>query len=404
MEGLLAHSSQDGHVRLSALEQRLQYASAHKSAPLEYWQNVPKWPTGQLAATLQPIPNSTDGYPPSRGLPSLIEAITAREQRRQGFDIDGDNILVTNGALHALSLVFAQLARPNAFSLCESPVFRGVACRMADAGLTVKFFRSMPTGGVDGSGGHGPQLGADDVVLIYIAVPNNPFGTTIDVRHCPALMEWLDGFRCPLVVDMVYDDLFPATHVDGLGILLDRLSWDRVYLVNSVSKNYGAPGLRVGWVASSPRNIAALTRRLEDECVAVSAPAQLYARDLIVAGNASQRAVVGAGERFMTSWAIQRSDLPVRPCRGSVEWLLPSPTASVDDFADSLLVDHGVLVATSENYSGVRSDETFIRLPVGYPAPFLDAVLEILGRAFARACGERSPRVREPRVREGSAL
>ncbi len=380
MTGVLAPSLHA--VRLSALEQRLQYARARGMDLLEYWQNVPQWPKGRLAETLQPIPNSAHEYPPSRGLASLVEAIREREIRRQCVDIDREGILVTNGALHALSLIFAHHATRHSWSLCEAPVFRGVASRLADAGLGVRFFRPTPTGLADGYGEYPLQPGVDDVSLIYIAMPNNPFGTTIDARHFPALVEWLDKFGCPLVVDMVYDDFSCFTHSDGLVPLLSRLPWDRLYLVNSVSKNFGVPGLRIGWVISSPTNVAALNRRLEDDCIAVSAPAQLYARDLMVAGNAELQAVVTEGERFMRSWATQNPDLPVRRYKGSVQSLAPAPTTSVTKFADRLLVDYGLLVATSENYAGVRSDEEFIRLPFGYPTPFLDTVLSILRGAF----------------------
>src|SRR5262249_23294923 len=62
--------------------------------------------------------------PPSRGLPSLREMLAAELSRSTGRAVDpGTELLVTNGAMHALGIVFRSLVRPGDEVVVRAPGF-----------------------------------------------------------------------------------------------------------------------------------------------------------------------------------------------------------------------------------------------------------------------------------------
>ena len=60
-------------------------------------------------------------YTPSAGLPALREAIAAKTRRDSGFEVTAAQVLVTNGAKHALSNAFATLLDPGDEVLIIAP-------------------------------------------------------------------------------------------------------------------------------------------------------------------------------------------------------------------------------------------------------------------------------------------
>jgi beta-methylarginine biosynthesis bifunctional aminotransferase len=182
---------------------------------------------------------------------------------------------------------------------------------------------------------------------------------------------------CAVVADLVYDD-FVLSDAIVRHPLAATEHWEHVFVVNSVSKNYGAPGLRVGWVTSHPRNVSALTALLERECIAVSATSQLGALDLLRHGNADLRATVERGERLVHELASRLPQLALSRPPAGTQCLLSLVRRDVSRFADHMLRRHRVLVATSEGYEGCPVGH--VRIPYGYPEAVIRPALELIAR------------------------
>jgi aspartate/methionine/tyrosine aminotransferase len=76
-----------------------------------------------------------------------------------------------------------------------------------------------------------------------VTQPHNPTGASFDRATLDALVELAERSGAVLLVDETYRDL---THGDALP-LAASLS-PRALSVSSMSKAYGLPGLRIGWV------------------------------------------------------------------------------------------------------------------------------------------------------------
>lgn len=158
--------------------------------------------------------------------------------------LEADNVLLTVGAAGALFIVATSMlnatdnlvvVRPNYATNIETPRAIGADIRFLD----LKFE-------------NGFQIDIDEVRskidqhTRYISVthPHNPTGICIDDSILRQLVSLAEETNCLLLVDETYRDM----NFDGVTPVAASLS-DRVISVSSLSKTYGLPGIRLGWIA-----------------------------------------------------------------------------------------------------------------------------------------------------------
>lgn len=204
-------------------------------------------PIAQLArAYSQVFADSTVGaaalqYSAATGIEPLRNWIADHEST------DPSNVLITNGALHGLSLVFASLLDPGDLVAVESPTFP-VALRVLDHYGAQLLPVASETGHLD-LDGFEAQLRSGRVPKLFYLIPDfqNPTGTTLAPADRNRLVELAEKYGFILVSDNPYTELrFSGEAVPDLD-----LGSDRVVHVNTFSKTLG-PGLRLGWTVSSP--------------------------------------------------------------------------------------------------------------------------------------------------------
>ena len=173
----------------------------------------------------------------------------------KNFAVHQQNILVGNGAAELIKALMARLEgvtgfirptfeeypnryqdRPNVCFTPEGPDFRYTADDL------MAFF--------------GPQ-DIDNLVLIN---PDNPTGSYIPAPDVLRLADWAQEKGIRLILDESFADF--ADEADNTFIrqdLLDR--YRRLYVVKSISKSYGVPGLRLGVLASGDQDLIAALKK-----------------------------------------------------------------------------------------------------------------------------------------------
>ncbi|TKC98585.1 beta-methylarginine biosynthesis bifunctional aminotransferase [Polyangium fumosum] len=368
---------------LSTLQQRLLYMERFPERRfVNIVENVPQWPSVEGA------PDSAwryvHNYAPSRGQRDLLERIAARESRRRESDVTLEQILVTNGALHALAMIFRQHQQPGAVALCQAPVLGAVPEMLRSYGYRPAFFKSLD-GRVDIAALR--RLHSSDVRMIYLNTPLNPSGDILAPDTLEQLCALAHELGAILVADMVYDsyafDHARVTSPQDLGV-----SWKNVYVVNSMSKNFGSPGLRVGWIVSTPENVHALLRVLELENISVCGLSQAIASDLLDRGNAVLVEAVRAGRQMLSERLPQIAGIRFCVPAGGTQIFAELPVTDVEEFCDFALAELGLCLVSASNYEGVQG--AFVRLPMGAPPGTLENALALLG-AGLDAYRERTP-------------
>jgi len=274
--------------------------------------------------------------------------------------------------------VFRQIRRTGrgTSAVCLSPVFRAVPELLESCGYEVAYYHLQePTPSVEAI----LALCSASTGLVYLNFPHNPLGGIYTDDFMRALVSELKVRGIALVLDMVYDSFI----FDGQRILSPFAAaedYSLIYTVNSVSKNYGAPGLRVGWAVSSPSNVEAMAGMLETECVAICSPAQTKAAALIRAGNTTLHQQVSDSRRVVHSFLQQHLGEHSAMPPGGTQVFVNLPVRDVEAFADQMLGEYGLVLATASNYAGANGPQ--IRIPTGYPSSVTRDALKLLSEGI----------------------
>ena len=187
---------------------------------------------------------------PSRGLPRLREALAETIRQKTGRKLDPESdILITNGAMQALSVTMRALLRGPGEVVIPAPAFMfdGV---LSEAGVRARFVR----------GSEPPQwawnLAAIEAAItretraLVLCNPENPTGYVPDSETVKAIAEIAAERRLLLIADESYSRFVyaPIRH-SSFAAVADP---SRFVLVGSMSKNYAMSSWRLGYIAAQP--------------------------------------------------------------------------------------------------------------------------------------------------------
>ena len=206
---------------------------------------------GMLAQLLQTEIN----YPHVNGIPSL------RENIADLYDGAGrKNVLVTVGAAEANNIIMNTLLEPGDELTTQTPTYMQAWGLALNRGNAVRTFDLMPDKGwaldIDG-------LNAavnDKTRVIAVVNPNNPTGYIMTAAEMDAVVAAADRVGAWILADEVYRGA-ERMQEEETRSFFGR--YDKVLAVGSMSKAYGLPGLRIGWVVGPPECIEDIWRRHE---------------------------------------------------------------------------------------------------------------------------------------------
>jgi aspartate/methionine/tyrosine aminotransferase len=192
---------------------------------------------------------------------------------------------------------------------------------------------------------------------IYINTPHNPTGLVMPLPVLQRLIELASRQGIYVFSDEVYRELEhdPATRLPAACDL-----YDRAVSLGSMSKTYGLPGLRLGWLVSrDPEILKKCTDLKYYTTICSSAPSEfltdlaLRHREKIVERN---RNLVLKNVALLSSFLRRRSDLFswTPPNASPIGFVQFKPQKDVHEFCDSLVQKSGVLLLPGSVYDEPR--------------------------------------------------
>jgi aspartate/methionine/tyrosine aminotransferase len=322
---------------------------------------------------------SARGYTPSLGDPGLRQAIAASLQAR-GPKVKAARVLVTNGAMHALDLVFRAVLQPGDEVLMAKPgFFIGGLVRRAGARLVQ--FPSDPDDGFRPAWTEAAAMLSPRTKILYVNTPVNPTGYVYDDRDLAAAADlaWRAGLL--LVSDeslsgFVYGGRRHKSPADPAGGDFPSV------LVGSFSKDYALPGLRVGYAALPESLFPQVSALLEWSVLCVSRPAQAAALAALTGPRDwLDQMVTDAGARG-SRLASALDAIPGLSCvapQGGLN-VFPEFDGDAERLARDIIVGFGVPVAPGAAF-GVEGN---FRIQFGGVAEDLDLAVARIKTAAAR--------------------
>lgn len=203
---------------------------------------------------------------PSRGLEDLRAAIAAFLKETYGAGVDpGRSILVTNGAMHAVSVLCGALLNPGDQVVMPSPTFFFDGIVRLAGGKPVYVSCDESQGWCWDLDQIAEAIGPRTRMLIACN-PGNPTGY-VPTRHD---METLVALAKKHDFVLVSDESFECLVYDGTpftsAATLDS-TWRNLVLVRSTSKSYAMSTWRVGYIVAEPLLIDTCLKVLEYQCL-----------------------------------------------------------------------------------------------------------------------------------------
>jgi phosphonopyruvate decarboxylase len=223
-------------------------------------------------------------YEDARGLPALRQAIADWYRQRYDLVFDPDSqIMVTHGAAEAITLAVLATTPPRgSVALCD-PSYMLYARNVTVLDRQVKRLRRCA-----GEHEYAELFRSDrapDAQAFIVNSPENPTGY---------IASWTDWERIGMAAAeagawVIHDeayDVFDGERAHTPALAVDALK-DKALLVNSVSKKFGLPGLRIGWLIGPPAIIDLAAKAHDYLYLGVNVQSERVALRLLADGGRS---------------------------------------------------------------------------------------------------------------------
>lgn len=217
--------------------------------------------------------------------------------------------------------------------------------------------------------------------LISINFPNNPTGTVPKRAAFESLVELCRRHGIWLFSDEVYRGLERS---DADRIPQAAEVYERGISLNVMSKAYGLPGLRIGWIACRDRDLLARMERYKHYLsICNSAPSEMLAEIALKA-----RETLLARNRGLVAENLQRLDAFFAQYESLFEWKAPRGGCvafprylgkdGVEAFCQRLIEEAGVLLLPASIYRSQLTETPRDRFRIGFGRANLAAGLNAM--------------------------
>lgn len=215
--------------------------------------------------------------------------------------------------------------------------------------------------------------------VVMVCNPNNPTGAVLTEAEMEAVIEVAERVGAWIVADEIYR----GAELEGEAV--SPTFWgraERVVVTSGLSKAFGMPGLRSGWIVAPPELIREIWVRhdyttltpsaISDRITGVALRPEVRERVL-----ARTRGLVRANLPVLAGWAGELGHVSfLPPVAGAIAYLAYDPPIEARDLAERLRLEQSVLVVPADMF-GVR--ERAFRVGFGYDPEYLRKGLERIG-------------------------
>ncbi|WP_299370876.1 aminotransferase class I/II-fold pyridoxal phosphate-dependent enzyme [uncultured Tateyamaria sp.] len=223
--------------------------------------------------------------------------------------------------------------------------------------------------------------------LVTINFPHNPTGAILPLDRYTALIDLCRKHGIYILHDEIFNGLGPSgtRHLPFVADL-----YERGLSLNVMSKSYGLPGLRVGWIASQDKDVLSRMERMKHYLsICNSGPSErltliaLRNRARILARNCE---IVDENLPKWDAFFARYPDLfdwhrPDGSCMAFPRYKGPE---GVEAFCQSLVEDSGVLFLPSTIYTSALGPTPADRLRLGFGRRNLDEGLAALSAHLSK--------------------
>jgi aspartate/methionine/tyrosine aminotransferase len=312
-------------------------------------------------------------YPHVNGIPELREKIAAL------YDgATADNVLVTVGASEANYLSIRTLLKAGDEIVVMLPNYMQVWGVAKNHGLRVKSFHLLETNGwsIDVDELH--DAVTVNTKLIAVCNPNNPTGHILNQKEMSSIIDAADSVKAWILADEVYRGA-ERTRAGETESFFGR--YDKVLAVGGLSKAYGLPGLRMGWVTGPVDTIDDIWARHEYVAISATMLSNRLASLALSSGVrprliARARDFIREGYETLQGWLDRHGETfqITAPDAAAIAFARYDLAINSTQFAEELINRKSVFIVPGDHFGMDR----FVRISFGLPREYLERALNLI--------------------------
>jgi aspartate/methionine/tyrosine aminotransferase len=217
--------------------------------------------------------------------------------------------------------------------------------------------------------------------MIVICNPNNPTGARLTAADLDAVARIADKHGAWILSDEVYR----GAELDGQETASMWGRSDRAIITSGLSKAYGLPGLRIGWIVAPPPLVASFWSYHDYVTIAPGALSDRLARVALVPQRRAQlfertRAILRANLPMIEEWLRASGGFSwIRPEAGAIVYVRYDHPINSTELVTRLRKEKSVLVVPGDHFGM----DGYLRLGFGEPQEYNRAGLERLRELLA---------------------
>jgi len=330
---------------------------------------------------LEILTKASLGYGYTNGTPELRELIS-----RFYRDRPPHSILVTNGSSEANFVSILHLVERGDEVVLMLPNYMQIWGLARSIGAKVKPFRLGAKKGWAPDIEQLKSLIGKRTKLIALCNPNNPTGALLSTTEMNAIRDLASESRAWILSDEVYQ----GAEINGRTTQSFLDIYDRAIVTNGLSKAYGLPGLRIGWVAGPEPIIAKLWSYHDYTTIAPSSVSDRLARVALKKRREileRTRNILRTNLPIVEEWVNQTGIFSfVRPKAGAISFIKYALNVNSTRLAEKLREQKSVLVVPGDHF-GI---DGYLRIGYGVEPNYLKAGLDLVSQFIQESLTKRN--------------
>jgi aspartate/methionine/tyrosine aminotransferase len=319
------------------------------------------------------------GYPQTNGTVELREAIGAMYP-----GATRDHIQVTNGGSEANCVLLMRLVEPGDDIVFMTPNYMQASGLARALGATVRPWRLR-----EGPAQWAPDLDelrslvTSKTRAILLCNPNNPTGARLDGETLDEVCRVASAVGAWVVSDEIYRGA--EREADDTPTVWGR--YERAIVTSGLSKAYGLPGLRIGWIVAPPDIVSdtwaihdyttiapgGINDRLARIALAPERRAELLART---------RGIIRANYPLVRRWIERQEGLShIAPEAGAIVFVRHAHPIRSSELTERLRQERSVLVVPGDFFDM----DGYLRIGFGSDPAYLASALALIGEFLSAA-------------------
>ena len=210
-------------------------------------------PAHIVEAAMEALKSGFTKYTDSSGIPKLREAVCGKLKRENGLDYKPGQIVVSNGAKHAIANACAALLNEGDEVIIPAPYWLTYPEVVALNGGVPVVVQTDKANGYKATAEQIAAAATPKTKALLLNSPNNPTGSVYTEDELRAIAKVACEKDFFVISDEIYEHLIYVPEIKHVSIAsFNPDIYNRTVVINGLSKSFAMTGWRMGYTASNP--------------------------------------------------------------------------------------------------------------------------------------------------------